>query len=592
VRQGQGSSIERQLKLTREYCDRHNLILNESMTDEGLSAYAGDHTARGSLGRFMQAVEEGRIERDTYLIVESLDRLSRQAVRPALTQFLRLIDAGIKIVTLFDGRVYEDTSESVEIDLIVAILNMSEAHKSSLSKSIRLKQAWDIKRAGDAKLTRMCPAWLTYQDDKFVPNAGADIVRRIYSEAANGLGSYHIAAGLNRDLIPPLTGDKRHGEKLPDGGPNPKVGQLLANGWNKGRIVAILKSDAPLGLFQPHKKVGKNRVPVGEPLRDYYPAIVEHATAAKARANVASRTFGGSGSGRKGEVISNLFTGVARCVCGNPMFLTNKLASRGQAGWLRCSDAAKQRHCVNRLGIRYDRFEGAVLRDFHVIMQLIMATPRDDNSREIEEALASKRAEADRLKRRIAEMSNEFGEGSFAIIAAQMRAMAERHQAILSEIEELDRQLKIARHSTVDVKALEKRYISERLNAADPAVVRKARAELAIMIRRIFAKQPIKCDYDKVVIMQTFDFGDADFTLRMCYEDDFELKFVVDRIYRYLDDRTPEFLYLNWHEANVRDFIDNKIITEDGFDHAALAYWVEFLKTRAILESEDAPQLS
>src|ERR1700712_4391472 len=121
ARQHGGSSIERQLKLTREYCENHNLILDESLTDEGLSAFTGDHTARGSLGRFMQAVDQGRVERGTYLVIEALDRLSRAAVRPALTQFLRIIDAGVKIVTLYDGRVYEDTSESVEIDLIVAI---------------------------------------------------------------------------------------------------------------------------------------------------------------------------------------------------------------------------------------------------------------------------------------------------------------------------------------------------------------------------------------------------------------------------------------------------------------------------------------
>ncbi len=55
--------MERRIKLTRDYCQRHGLILDESLSDEGLSAYKGDHTSLGSLGRFLQAVEQGRVAR-------------------------------------------------------------------------------------------------------------------------------------------------------------------------------------------------------------------------------------------------------------------------------------------------------------------------------------------------------------------------------------------------------------------------------------------------------------------------------------------------------------------------------------------------
>jgi DNA invertase Pin-like site-specific DNA recombinase len=40
------------------------------------------------------------------LLVESLDRLSRQEVRKSLTLLLQIIDSGIVLVTLADGRIF------------------------------------------------------------------------------------------------------------------------------------------------------------------------------------------------------------------------------------------------------------------------------------------------------------------------------------------------------------------------------------------------------------------------------------------------------------------------------------------------------
>ena len=107
------------------------------------------------------------------------------------------------------------------------------------------------KRTQPKILTQMRPAWLDVAPDNthFVPNDGADIVRRIFNKAAAGLGTFVIATNLNRDGVEPLTGEKRHGEKLADSQPNPHAGELLSNGWNKGRVGKIIASDAVLGQF-------------------------------------------------------------------------------------------------------------------------------------------------------------------------------------------------------------------------------------------------------------------------------------------------------------------------------------------------------
>lgn len=51
-------------------------------------------------------VDEGRIARGSFLIVERLDRLSREAVLETVPRFINLINAGVVIVTLMDRQEY------------------------------------------------------------------------------------------------------------------------------------------------------------------------------------------------------------------------------------------------------------------------------------------------------------------------------------------------------------------------------------------------------------------------------------------------------------------------------------------------------
>src|SRR5271166_2491651 len=82
VEQKLGNSTARQLKAAREYCLRNGLDLDESLSiaDEGLSGYKGHNVERGSLGHFLAEVKAGKIPAGTALIIENLDRLSRQGI--------------------------------------------------------------------------------------------------------------------------------------------------------------------------------------------------------------------------------------------------------------------------------------------------------------------------------------------------------------------------------------------------------------------------------------------------------------------------------------------------------------------------------
>src|ERR1700693_5722014 len=84
-----GYGMDRQdksLNEIRDWCHRegHSLADGDVMRDAGLSAFTGEHLdPHAHLGRFLAVVEAGRIPRGSWLVVEHLNRLSRQDVRKA-----------------------------------------------------------------------------------------------------------------------------------------------------------------------------------------------------------------------------------------------------------------------------------------------------------------------------------------------------------------------------------------------------------------------------------------------------------------------------------------------------------------------------
>jgi DNA invertase Pin-like site-specific DNA recombinase len=93
--QVKGDSLRRQLERSRLYAEKHGLALDESLQDLGVSAYRGTNRIKGALFGFLKLVRAGRVPRGSYLLIENLDRLSRENAYDAMKgPFSDLIDAG------------------------------------------------------------------------------------------------------------------------------------------------------------------------------------------------------------------------------------------------------------------------------------------------------------------------------------------------------------------------------------------------------------------------------------------------------------------------------------------------------------------
>ena len=305
-----GDSIRRQVELSQNYAEANGLTLDDSLqlTDLGVSAFKSDNFATGKLGLFISAIESGAVKAGSYLLVESLDRLSRAEIITALNQFTSIISKDITIVTLTDNRVYTKDSINDIGNLMYSLMVMSRAHEESLMKSKRLSAAWENKRQkardNGHKLTKTCPAWLELKNEEFhiIPEH-VEVVKQVFQMALDGLGYVSIAKRLN--LVRQPTFD---------------AGGKTSNGWHSSYVVRILKNPAVFGQFTPHIYVDGKRVPQ-EPIDHYFPEIISQQDYYAVQAAITSRR------GKGGEVGSrvNIFANILKCgKCGNSAIRLNK----------------------------------------------------------------------------------------------------------------------------------------------------------------------------------------------------------------------------------------------------------------------------
>ncbi len=332
-----GDSLRRQMELSQQWCEKNGVVLDDTldMQDLGKSAFHGDNVTQGALGQFIKTIDKGKVKKGSYLLVESLDRLSRQELTDALSLFLNIINKGITIVTLADDRTYGKKNLDLP-NLIISLSIMSRAHEESAMKSQRISQAWSQKRknVGERILTKNIPNWLEIKNGKIVAiPERKKLIRRMFDMKVGGQGALSISRTLNKEGVPTWG---------------------RASKWNSSYIRKTLPNRAVLGEFQPGKRIDNKRVPVGPPIIDYYPRIIPDELFYRVQKLLENRSL----AGRKPKnEYANLFRGLIRCpACFSAMIRICK-DSGGRLAYLLCSGAYTKSSDCKWESIRYQRFE-------------------------------------------------------------------------------------------------------------------------------------------------------------------------------------------------------------------------------------------
>src|SRR5438067_1359017 len=96
-----GDSLRRQKEWGERLCQARGWHLDTGLRlqDLGVSAFRGKNADTGSLGAFIDAIQMGKVQPGDVLLLENLDRLSRDEIDEAYGLFRQVLRSGVEIVT-------------------------------------------------------------------------------------------------------------------------------------------------------------------------------------------------------------------------------------------------------------------------------------------------------------------------------------------------------------------------------------------------------------------------------------------------------------------------------------------------------------
>jgi DNA invertase Pin-like site-specific DNA recombinase len=396
--QAKGNSLQRQTDAARAWADQHKVTLDNELTfkDKGVSGFTGANRETGELGVFLECVKDGTVPPGSWLLVESLDRISRQVARKAVRTIEDIVEAGVTVVDLSDGG-REYSAETLDKDgmlFMMMVVRFIRANEESTLKGVRVAKAYANKRktfASTEKLerpyTRRLPAWIRWSNESKayeLIEERASILRRIFELTEQGWGQHRIAAWLNDSKI----------ETWGAGG-------WKARYWHRSYVRKLLSNPAAIGVFVPHKMTPKvnggpnnHRTPL-DPIPHRYPPVIDKVVFER----VASRLSTTEARGKNTHTpVRSIFAGVIKCrYCSG----TVTRVSKGQHVYLVCSAANAKAGTCKYESVPYQGAEEALCENIGHTIEL---APRGTNTAEIERDIEQRQVELDAADQAIEEL--------------------------------------------------------------------------------------------------------------------------------------------------------------------------------------------
>jgi DNA invertase Pin-like site-specific DNA recombinase len=404
--QAKGDSLRRQTEAATVWCEKNGVRLDTSLTlhDLGKSAYTGSHRQnpdRNALAAFLQLIEQGKVPRGSYLLIENLDRLSREEEVPACHLLTGILMAGVRVVQMIPSELVL-TDKSNGFDIMRAVLELSRGHNESRVKSERIRAAWSQKRrqlreSGKLLREKCIPGWLEVRNGKFHLIAERALtVQRIFQLAAAGHGVSLIVKKFTQ-------------EKVAAFGPSGR--------WSPTYIHRILRDRRAIGEFQP---CGPKGAPDGSPLPHYFPAAVSEHEWWAAQEGLAQRRQ--KGRGKIGWEV-NLFAGLVQHARDGQAYRSATRFANGQP-YRVLINATGVDGRGKRYSIRLDVFEKAIRRLLREIdpQEVLGQDHAPDKARVLANELA-------RIQARKAELEAELlDDGEVASVVKVLRQLAAKEE--------------------------------------------------------------------------------------------------------------------------------------------------------------------
>ena len=295
IAQATGESVDRQISPLKQFTDETGVQIKEVIVDEGVSSYKGRNVNKGKFKEILNRIESGVIRKGDYIVVESIDRITRQRVSDGVELLQGILRKGIRIYTTIDRICYSYDREEDDLTTIVMIaLIAKRANEESATKSRRRKDVWnkhkELAIQGIAKINRKKPPYgLAYDSNgsKFVINESeAAEIRKIFS-LLKYMGVSNAIRTVNEN-------SKRK--------------------WANRHVMHMIDSQYPLGVLRSQKRTKNDKKEFIEYIDGYYPAIVTQAEFNEAVSAMKSRRDR-KDYGNTSSEDYNIFRSVIKCGC-------------------------------------------------------------------------------------------------------------------------------------------------------------------------------------------------------------------------------------------------------------------------------------
>lgn len=431
AQQVSGRGLLRQGDAAQRWAQQQGITLDTTLelSDRGRSASKGHHLSKGALGRFLALAQAGQLGPDPILLVEAIDRLSRQEPLDAIETILTgLVGSGVRIITLEDGAEYSrQTLRTDPTKLLVLVVKMQAAYEYSARLGQRIADSWASARSKleQGILSRpgqFCPAWCRWSPEQgyVVDESKAAVVRTAFDLLLHQ-GCYATAKQLNaQGLLSPA-----------------------GNRWTAASVRSMAaNADAVYGAIRLNSRRHGSSRPE-QLIEGMLPVIVTKDVVMTVRAAMAERAKTTGKTGPNGAM-RWIAQGLTYCVCGSRMGLTTGGTAPHRILYLRCRHGVSNRGGCRQASVPVD------LATAHLLMRL-----RPEQLNQLVEAASSSNADhqrqVDHWAAQVAQLRRQQVNTSAALKQAakagvSLTVLLEAQQEVTSALQDAERYQREAEH--------------------------------------------------------------------------------------------------------------------------------------------------
>ncbi|NVD44852.1 recombinase family protein [Qipengyuania atrilutea] len=477
--QSKGYSLERQKTLGTSFAEEQGWQVENVITDEGRSAFHGANRLEGSALHTFEIEARNGLHDGKVLVVENIDRLSRQGAKAAAQLIWALNENGVSVATYHDQHIYSADRDGDMMDLFKLILLAQQSHEESAKKSRRTADSWAARFAAisDGKKVAVphLPHWIDREGDELVLNPHRTaVLNEIFDLYIDGCGIHLITTKLN-DRAEPTWMPASH--------------KRQNNGWFYSYVYRLLTKRAVLGEY-----VTREGVTLAS---DFFPQAISAEKWNRVQATLAMR----KGNQRRSRNQNrNLLAQMVVCSqCGGGAHFEHTTDSvqrytktngevvnykRKTYRRLRCDRARRRFECDNNEVLNYDFVEDTILQEM---------LPRLAGDKSRSDPLAPLKREAAELQRlqlvdeqTTANLVDALAAGPSNAINARLRAIEKQMEQRSGQIEQLEREIaQQDAQPSKSVDADEVRALEDELTSEDDATRIAARGRVNMALRRL-----------------------------------------------------------------------------------------------------------